>query len=128
MVGTATDDLGRSHDQHHRCDADRELKARHRALWASGDYPAVAAELIPTLGPELVAAAGSAPASACSTSAPAPGTRPSRPRPRGDRHRVGPDPELFDVGRKIAASSGVELDWVQGDAEALPFPDDTSTW
>ena len=39
-------------------DADRELKARHRALWASGDYPAVAAELIPTLGPELVAACG----------------------------------------------------------------------
>ncbi|WP_300008000.1 hypothetical protein [Pseudonocardia sp.] len=35
-------------------DADRALKARHRALWASGDYPAVAAELIPTLGAELV--------------------------------------------------------------------------
>jgi 2-polyprenyl-6-hydroxyphenyl methylase/3-demethylubiquinone-9 3-methyltransferase len=32
-------------------DADRELKARHRALWASGDYPAVASELIPTSGP-----------------------------------------------------------------------------
>jgi len=30
--------------------ADRELKAKHRALWASGDYPAVAAELIPTPG------------------------------------------------------------------------------
>ena len=39
-------------------DADRELKAKHRALWASGDYPAVAAELIPQLGPELVRACG----------------------------------------------------------------------
>ncbi len=39
-------------------EADRELKAKHRALWASGDYPAVAAELIPSLGPELVRAAG----------------------------------------------------------------------
>src|SRR6478736_2420560 len=39
-------------------EADRELKAKHRALWASGDYPAVAAELIPALGPELVRALG----------------------------------------------------------------------
>ncbi|MFD6065117.1 SAM-dependent methyltransferase, partial [Rhodococcus wratislaviensis] len=31
-------------------DTDRALKAKHRALWASGDYPTVAAELIPALG------------------------------------------------------------------------------
>lgn len=37
-------------------EADRQLKAKHRALWASGDYPAVAAELIPELGPRLVRA------------------------------------------------------------------------
>ena len=37
---------------------DRSLKQKHRALWASGDYPAVAAELIPDLGPALVAACG----------------------------------------------------------------------
>jgi SAM-dependent methyltransferase len=37
---------------------DRALKARHRTLWASGDYARVAAELIPGLGPELVDAAG----------------------------------------------------------------------
>ncbi|HYJ57085.1 MAG TPA: SAM-dependent methyltransferase, partial [Mycobacterium sp.] len=39
-------------------EADRRLKAKHRALWASGDYPAVAAELIPELGPRLVQASG----------------------------------------------------------------------
>ncbi len=39
-------------------DADRALKAKHRALWGSGDYAAVAAELIPALGHELVRAAG----------------------------------------------------------------------
>ena len=38
--------------------ADQQLKAKHRAMWASGDYPAVAAELIPDLGPELVEASG----------------------------------------------------------------------
>ncbi len=39
-------------------EVDRELKAKHRALWASGDYPAVAAELISEFGPELVLACG----------------------------------------------------------------------
>ncbi len=34
------------------------LKARHRKMWASGDYPAVARELIPRLGERVVAAAG----------------------------------------------------------------------
>jgi SAM-dependent methyltransferase len=37
---------------------DRQLKAKHRALWALGDYPAVAAELVSELGPELVRACG----------------------------------------------------------------------
>src|SRR5690606_38952848 len=37
---------------------DRELKAKHRALWASGDYATVAAELIPELGSVLVEATG----------------------------------------------------------------------
>ena len=36
--------------------ADQQLKAKHRALWASGDYPAVAAELIPSSGRRLVEA------------------------------------------------------------------------
>ncbi len=31
-------------------EADRALKAKHRAMWALGDYPAVAAEIIPSLG------------------------------------------------------------------------------
>ena len=46
---------------------DRALKARHRAVWALGDYPAVAMDVIPELGPELVAAIGCAPAIECST-------------------------------------------------------------
>jgi protein-L-isoaspartate O-methyltransferase len=39
-------------------DADRALKARHRAMWAMGDYPSVAAEIIPQLGATLVEACG----------------------------------------------------------------------
>ena len=37
-------------------DADRALKQKHRAMWASGDYPRLASELIWRLGPRLVAA------------------------------------------------------------------------
>jgi SAM-dependent methyltransferase len=32
-------------------------------------------------------------------------------------------PEHFEAGRREAAARGVELDWVQADAEALPFDD-----
>jgi hypothetical protein len=39
-------------------DTDPQLKARHRALWASGNYPAVAAEPIPGFGPEITRACG----------------------------------------------------------------------
>ena len=44
-----------------RADPDRDLKAKHRALWALGDYPPVATEVIPALGPALVEAAGVGP-------------------------------------------------------------------
>ncbi len=39
-------------------EADRALKARHRAMWALGGYPAVATEIIADLGPRLVEACG----------------------------------------------------------------------
>src|SRR3954465_12477755 len=42
-------------------EADRASKAKHRAVWAQGDYPSVAAEFIPELGRELVEAAGVGP-------------------------------------------------------------------
>src|SRR6185437_2377934 len=41
-----------------RTDADRALKDKHRTMWGLGHYPAVATEVIPTLGPILVRASG----------------------------------------------------------------------
>jgi ubiquinone/menaquinone biosynthesis C-methylase UbiE len=32
-------------------------------------------------------------------------------------------PELFEAARMNAAAAGVEIEWVQGDAEDLPFED-----
>ena len=34
----------------------QDVKAKHRAMWALGDYPAVAIDVIPSLGPTLVEA------------------------------------------------------------------------
>ena len=108
-------------------DADRALKAKHRALWASGDYPAVAAELIPEFGPELVRACG------VTRRRPRPRRRRrigqrGHPGRRGGRDRHRKRPHARAVRRRAAASPqqrGVELEWVEADAEALPFADDS---
>src|SRR5215831_7467785 len=39
-------------------DTDRALKAKHRAMWALGDYAAVATDVVGSLGPVLVTACG----------------------------------------------------------------------
>jgi len=107
-------------------DADRELKAKHRALWASGDYPAVAAELIPALGPELVRACGVRAGDRVLDVAAGSGNA-AIPAAAAGATVTASDitPELFESGRRIAAERGVELEWVEADAEALPFADDS---
>jgi ubiquinone/menaquinone biosynthesis C-methylase UbiE len=101
---------------------DRQLKAKHRALWASGDYPAVAAELIPALGPELVRASRVQPGDRVLDVAAGSGNA-AIPAAVAGAIVTASDltPELFDAGRRMAAERGVELEWVEADAEALPF-------
>ena len=107
-------------------DADRALKAKHRALWASGDYHAVATELIGELGPELVRASGVQPGDrvldvgAGSGNAAIPAAVAGGIVTASDL-----TPELFDAGRAIAAERGVDLEWVEADAEAMPFADNS---
>jgi SAM-dependent methyltransferase len=107
-------------------DADRQLKVKHRALWASGDYPAVAAELIPALGPELVRACGIRAGDHVLDVAAGSGNA-AIPAAAAGGIVTASDltPELFDAGRRVAAAHGVELEWVEADAEALPFADDS---
>ena len=40
---------------------DSELKARHRAMWASGDYPSMVETFLLPLGPKLVEPCGIGP-------------------------------------------------------------------
>ncbi|MFA7510411.1 MAG: class I SAM-dependent methyltransferase [Mycolicibacterium vanbaalenii] len=105
-------------------DADRQLKAKHRALWASGDYPAVAAELIAELGPELVRACGIQAGDRVLDVAAGSGNA-AIPAAEVGAIVTASDltPELFGAGRRIAAERGVDLEWVEADAESLPFAD-----
>ncbi|MEO3757397.1 methyltransferase domain-containing protein [Mycobacterium sp. B14F4] len=107
-------------------EADRALKAKHRALWASGDYPAVAAELIPALGPELVRACAIKPGDRVLDVAAGSGNA-AIPAAAAGAVVTASDltPELFDAGRRLAAERGVQLEWVEADAEALPFADNS---
>ena len=107
-------------------DADRQLKAKHRALWASGDYSAVAAELIPELGPRLVQACGIRNGQRVLDVAAGAGNAAIPAAVAGAVVTAGDlTPELFEAGRAAAAHRGVTLDWVEADAEAMPFDDDS---
>lgn len=105
-------------------DADRELKSRHRSMWASGDYPAVAADLVWPLGAKLVDAAGVNAGDRVLDIAAGTGSAAIRAAEQG-AVVVASDlvPELFEAGRRNAADAGVELEWVEADAERLPFDD-----
>lgn len=107
-------------------ESDRELKAKHRALWASGDYPAVAAELIPQLGPELVRACGIQTGDRVLDVAAGSGNA-AIPAAAAGAVVTASDltPELFEAGRHLAEERGVELEWVEADAEAMPFADNS---
>jgi ubiquinone/menaquinone biosynthesis C-methylase UbiE len=104
--------------------ADRALKARHRAMWALGDYPAVAIDVIPELGPELVAASGVRAGDRVLDVAAGTGNA-AVPAALTGAHVVASDltPELFVAGRVFAARHGVTVQWEEGDAEALPYDD-----
>ncbi|ROO83468.1 methyltransferase family protein [Actinocorallia herbida] len=105
---------------------DRELKAKHRAMWALGDYPALAEEVIGALGPALVRAAGIGAGDTVLDVAAGSGNAAIAAARTGARV-VASDltPELLEVGRRKAESEGVDLEWREADAEELPFPDDS---
>jgi SAM-dependent methyltransferase len=105
-------------------DADRALKNKHRAMWALGNYAAVASELIHPLGPEIVAAVGVRPGDRVLDVAAGSGNA-ALPAARAGADVVASDltPELLDIGRWTAEWEGLVLDWREADAEALPFAD-----
>lgn len=100
-----------------------EAKLKARAMWASGDYPAIS-ERIASAGLTAVERSEISDDDevldvACGTG--------NATIPAAERGATvtGLDltPELLEAGRAAAAESGVEIEWVEGDAEDLPFED-----
>lgn len=100
-----------------------ELKRRHRAMWASGDYDRIARGLLPVAdhvvrGAEIRAGERVLDI-ACGT-----GNTALAAAARGAAV-TGLDltPELLDVAAARAADAGIAgITWLEGDAEDLPFP------
>ncbi|MGH3283103.1 MAG: class I SAM-dependent methyltransferase [Streptosporangiaceae bacterium] len=105
-------------------EADHALKSKHRAMWALGDYAALASEVIPGLGANLVEACGIRRGMRTLDVAAGPGNA-AIPAALAGASVVASDltPELLETGRLEAARRGAELEWRQADAEALPFAD-----
>jgi ubiquinone/menaquinone biosynthesis C-methylase UbiE len=104
--------------------ADGGLMAKHRAIWATGDYTRVASDLVAPLGPVLVEASGIGPDDRVLDVAAGTGN-PAIPAAAIGARVVASDltPELLERGRTVAAECGVELEWAEANAEALPFAD-----
>jgi SAM-dependent methyltransferase len=101
-----------------------DIKARHRAMWALGDYPAVATDVIAELGPVLTTACGVRAGDRVLDVAAGSGNA-AIPAALAGADVVASDltPELLQAGRRLAGQQGAELTWREADAEALPFPD-----
>jgi len=101
-----------------------QVKQGARASWAAGDYPAIAQRQLWPVGERIVHRAAVAPGEdvldvACGT-----GNAALRAAQAGGRVTgVDLTPELLEVAARLADQAGVEVQWLEGDAEALPVDD-----
>ncbi|MFZ0715641.1 class I SAM-dependent methyltransferase [Mycobacterium sp.] len=105
--------------------ADHGLESKHRALWAMGDYTTVATEVVSPLGPVLVQASRIAAGDRVLDVAAGAGNA-AIPAALTGAKVVASDlvPELLERGAALARARGVNLQWREANAEALPFDDD----
>ena len=102
-----------------------DLKRTHRAIWASGSYATVAERLIDDVPPRhLLGRLSIEPGMDVLDLAAGTGNVAIRAARLGARvTALDLTPELFDRGRERAARAGVEIEWLEGDVENLPFAD-----
>jgi len=100
------------------------IKLKHRAMWAFGNYDAVATEVVGGLGPVIVRAAGIGPDQRVLDVAAGSGNASIPAAERGARVTASDlTPELLDIGEHRARERGLDLRWLEADAEFLPFGD-----
>ena len=99
------------------------FKQGQKAMWTAGDYPQVARRIEP-VAEQLVARIGAAPGLTLLDVATGSGNV-AIPAAQAGAQVTGLDltPKLLEAARQRAAEAGLEIDFVEGDAEELPFPD-----
>ena len=104
--------------------AGSELKARHRSMWESGDYPSMVEMWLLPIGERLVEACGIGPGMRVLDVGAGTGNA-SIPAAQAGADVTASDlaPALLEAGRRRAEALGVSLEWVEADAENLPFQD-----
>jgi ubiquinone/menaquinone biosynthesis C-methylase UbiE len=102
----------------------RTIRHAARAIWALGDYHRFATQLVWEVGPVVVEAARIGPGMRVLDVAAGTGNVAVRAA-RAGADVVASDltPENLAAGRAAAEASGIALEWVEADAEALPFAD-----
>ena len=94
-------------------------------VWAAGDYHRFATELIWHFGPELVADCGIGPGQRVLDVAAGTGNVALRAAERGATVTACDiTPEQLALGRREAEARGLEIEWIEADAQGLPFADD----
>lgn len=104
-------------------EAAEAFKRVQRETWASGDFDTIAKRIWP-VGGELVSRVGVGRGERVLDVAAGTGNAAVQAAQAG-AEVVAADltPELFEAGRRNAAEVGVEVEWVEADAEQLPFED-----
>jgi SAM-dependent methyltransferase len=104
-------------------DVIEQAKAGQRRVWSAGSYPTIA-KIIAGVGELTVTRAGVQAGDDVLDVAAGDGNV-AIPAAQAGANVTALDltPELFESGRARAAEAGVEVEWVQGDAESLPFDD-----
>ena len=104
---------------------DMKTTSSASTMWALGDYHRFATQLVWEFGPVLVEACGISAGQRVLDVAAGTGNVAVRAAEAGaDVVALDLTPENLEAGRRAALSRGIELEWVEGDAQALPFTDD----
>jgi SAM-dependent methyltransferase len=106
--------------------ADSELKTRHRKMWASGNYPLMVDTFLLPLGPRLVEACGITAGARVLDVAAGTGNAAIPAAQRGASVTASDlTPDLLDAGQRRPEAKELDLEWVEADAESLPFEDES---
>jgi len=102
-----------------------EEKQRARAVWSAGDYPSIA-EKIAEMGATTVERVDVREGERVLDIACGAGNA-TIPAAKRGAEVTGLDlaPELLEAGRREAEAAGVEIEWIEGDAEQLPCEDES---